>query len=381
MKALGVVVEYNPLHHGHIYHLEKAKELAEADIVIAAMSGNVVQRGEFSLTDKFAKTHWALAAGIDLVVEIPGVLVLQNADRFALSAVDILDSLGAEEIVFGSESGDIERLRFIAELLRTDAYSAALKVHLENGESFPSSAENALKELTGTSLALSPNDMLGIQYLQAIHHLESDMRARVVRRIAAGYHDEFDEKKDIQSASAIRKRLLEGGAYAESVPPYVRSSLEKQTPLHWEKAAHLLSYRLHLHTSSSLQEVFSFEEGLENLFLKNRDFRSFSDFLAGIATKRYTQSKIKRSAMHALLDVQKDDIDTFRTPYLRILGMSEKGRSHLGAIKKGLGIPLLTKIRRERHPYLDLDLRISRIYGLLAATDIYKQEFDPVICG
>ena len=49
MKAVGVVVEYNPFHNGHFYHISQSKRMAKADVVIAVMSGHFLQRGEPAL--------------------------------------------------------------------------------------------------------------------------------------------------------------------------------------------------------------------------------------------------------------------------------------------------------------------------------------------
>ena len=49
MKILGIIVEYNPFHTGHLYHLQKAKEMVKPDLTIAIMSGNYVQRGEVAI--------------------------------------------------------------------------------------------------------------------------------------------------------------------------------------------------------------------------------------------------------------------------------------------------------------------------------------------
>ena len=54
MKVCGLIVEYNPLHNGHLYH-SKSKQLTNAEIVIAVMSGNFVQRGEFAIVDKWIR--------------------------------------------------------------------------------------------------------------------------------------------------------------------------------------------------------------------------------------------------------------------------------------------------------------------------------------
>src|SRR5699024_6214900 len=75
MNACGLVVEYNPFHNGHVYHIRQAKKKSQADCIIAVMSGSFLQRGEPAIVDKFHRTKAALASGIDLVLELPYPLV------------------------------------------------------------------------------------------------------------------------------------------------------------------------------------------------------------------------------------------------------------------------------------------------------------------
>ena len=44
MKIVGLITEYNPFHNGHLYHIQKAKEISGADAAVVVMSGNYVQR-------------------------------------------------------------------------------------------------------------------------------------------------------------------------------------------------------------------------------------------------------------------------------------------------------------------------------------------------
>ncbi len=378
MKATGIVVEYNPLHFGHVHHIEETKRQSGADVLIAVMSTHAVQRGEFSVVDKFEKTHWALSAGIDLVVELPGVMSLQNADRFAYASVAILEKLRCEELVFGSESADADKLRFFAEIMRTDAFDGALKDRLEMGESYPTSAHNALQSLTGDDANAGPNDILGIQYIDALYKLQSRMVPRAIKRIDSGYYEAFDDARKIQSATALRKRLKEGESIAKYVPSYVQATFERKRPVFMDDFMPMIRYTLAKHDPKTLQRIFGFDEGLENLFLNAADTPSFDALVKSLISKRYTHAKIKRAIMHALLHVEKNDIMTFDPPYLRVLGMNEKGQNYLNAIKKDLDVPLITKIKRERHRYLDLELRFTKIYDLVADASLYKQEFAPL---
>ena len=108
MKSVGLVVEYNPFHNGHKYHADKAKELSGADVAIAVMSGNFLQRGEPAIFNKWIRTETALLNGIDIVVELPVLYSAQSAEIFATGAVSILNSLKVNEIVFGTENGNID---------------------------------------------------------------------------------------------------------------------------------------------------------------------------------------------------------------------------------------------------------------------------------
>ena len=64
MKRIGIICEYNPFHNGHLYHLNKIKELYPDSIIILVMSGNFTQRGDASIINKWDKTTIALEYGV-----------------------------------------------------------------------------------------------------------------------------------------------------------------------------------------------------------------------------------------------------------------------------------------------------------------------------
>lgn len=133
MKISGIIVEYNPLHNGHLFHINKTKELTNSDLVIAVMSGNFNQRGIPSIIDKWTKTKLALENGVDIVFELPAVYALSSAEFFSHGAVSLLNSLGVvDSICFGSEAGDITLLETIAEVLvhEPEEYKQLLKMNL-----------------------------------------------------------------------------------------------------------------------------------------------------------------------------------------------------------------------------------------------------------
>lgn len=58
MSVVGLVVEYNPFHNGHLYHLRESIKKSNASVVIAVMSGHFLQRGEPAIVSKWTRTKW-----------------------------------------------------------------------------------------------------------------------------------------------------------------------------------------------------------------------------------------------------------------------------------------------------------------------------------
>ncbi len=218
MKAVGLVTEYNPLHKGHILHLDTSMELSGADVSVAVMSGDFVQRGEPAIIDKYTRTKWAVDCGVNLVVELPVKFALANAEQFATGAVLTLNALGVDAISFGSESGSITDMDYIADILanESDIYQLALKKELKSGASFPLARENAIasmnvmdKELLHSLLA-SPNNILGIEYLKAIKRHACPITPHTFKREGMRYNETFDDnsKESVYaSAEALRHEI------------------------------------------------------------------------------------------------------------------------------------------------------------------------------
>ena len=117
-KTVGIIAEYNPFHNGHYYHLQKAKQEAEADFCVAVISGNFTQRGETSIVNKWAKAYMAICGGADLVIELPTLYSVSSAENFANGAIKILDSLKiVDSFAFGAEADDLATLNNIANVL------------------------------------------------------------------------------------------------------------------------------------------------------------------------------------------------------------------------------------------------------------------------
>ena len=225
MGAVGIVAEYNPLHNGHIYHLEQAKKETGADFCVIAMSGNFVQRGEPACADKFTRAEWALRAGADLIVEIPQCLAVASAERFAEGAVKLLAETGVvTDIAFGVETDNLDGLYRIADILDREppAFRTNLAYHLKQGKSYPRAQFDALSDLNiprgDVALLTQPNNILAVEYIKAIRRFAPHIRAVPILRQGNGYND-AELTGPLSSATAIRQALREGNeAVLDTMP-------------------------------------------------------------------------------------------------------------------------------------------------------------------
>ncbi len=205
MKAVGLITEYNPLHNGHMIHLKRAMELTGADVSVAVMSGNFVQRGEPAITDKYTRAKMAVDSGVNLVIEMPVEFALGSAEKFATGGILALNALQADSVCFGSETGNIRRLSEIASVLASepDKYQLALKKELKSGVSFPVARENAIASLHIMDseelhdILSSPNNILAIEYIKAIKRNASTITPYTYKREGMAYNAVFyDDETD-----------------------------------------------------------------------------------------------------------------------------------------------------------------------------------------
>lgn len=367
MNTVGIIAEYNPLHNGHLYQINEARRITNADFVIVAMSGNFVQRGEPSIYDKYTRTRMALNAGADLVLEIPSCFATGSAEDFASCGVALLSKLGiVDTLCFGSECGDVKPLMKAAEILAEEpaAYKDILKNGLAEGKSFPKArVEAVMSVLDGSAITSdvqkreaflsSPNNILGMEYCKALIRQNSHIQPLTILRHGAGYHSteiSFDDTV-FASASAIRKALSEGNL----------ESAGKQMPFGFDKAmpppvftddfSELLNYRLlDLYHSGTELTVFSdvSKELADRLEHQILEFDSFSSRIQSLKTRQYTYTRVSRTLLHILLGIRNDDIQTFRirgyAEYARILGFKKSTIPLLSEIKVQSAIPLISKV-------------------------------------
>ncbi len=401
MKACGLIVEYNPFHNGHVFHIQEAKKVSNADCIIAVMSGSFLQRGEPAIIDKFHRTKAALSAGVDIVLELPYPYAVQSSDLFAKGSVHTLNEVGVSSICFGSESGDISHFTKSYETYNKHkiTFKETLKSCLNQGLSFPEASRKAYEKigLANTKMDLSkPNNILGFSYVKAILDNDLPINPLTITRTQSGYHDQTITGA-IASATSIRSKLFTDQAISaeikDTMPAETLSQLQlykhEATTWHkWEHYFHLVHYRVLTMSLNELASIHGVDEGLEYRIKRTaNDVISLDEWIGKIKTKRYTWTRLQRIFAHILTNTTKSDIETAKSsssvPYVRILGMTEIGQSYLNRQKKNIEVPLVANLSRHTDPLLSLEEKASRAYySILPAKkkrDFHKQELQPPI--
>ncbi len=393
MKACGLVVEYNPFHNGHQYHIEEARKITQADCIIAVMSGSFLQRGEPAIIDKFHRTRAALQGGVDLVIELPYAYAVQSSRYFARGAVLSLYALGIETLCFGSESGNIAPFYEAAEQLKEhkESYDLTVRSYLEKGFSFPKASQKAYEHIGLKQIDLfQPNNILGFSYVRSIVEEGLPIKAFTIKRKKSHYHDtEIDHS--IASATSIRQALQrdpKDEKILRAIPYHSFEQLvaykEKAGRWHdWEAYFNQLYTKIISSSLEELREIHGIEEGIEyKLKEAIQQAQNFQEFVGLVKSKRYTYVRLQRLFTHLLTNTKKNEIEAFfqqeSLPYVRLLGMNERGRAYLNKKKKALEVPLLSNLTYD-YPELHLDERALQVYyAILPAKRriaLRKQEF------
>lgn len=387
-KVLGIIAEYNPFHNGHLYHLQKSLQVTGSSYSVAIVSGNFTQRGSTSLVDKWTKAEIALKNGIDLVLELPLFYSISSAENFAEGAIKILDSLKVVDYIsFGSESGDISTLNMIADILYKEpkAYKNILSHELSKGLSFPKARENALLMYLNdirkfSNVLSSPNNILGIEYLKALKKYKSNIIPVTIERYNSNYHD-TSYRGNVASATAIRNIVKNNGwdILRKVVPENTFSILLENI-----KVGHVVPdlsvfekqiiYNLRKMSIQEIAQLPDVSEGLENA-IKNaaNSCNSVVEFLNIIKSKRYTNTRLQRILVYALLGITKKDIDLSKKaiPYVRVLGFNNKGKYLISEVARANPkLEIITSVKK----YMDTSNNKNSRYMLekdIWATNVY----------
>ncbi len=393
MRTVGLVVEYNPFHNGHLYHLEQSKKITNCDYSVAIMSGNFLQRGEPALLDKWTRAKMAVDNGVDLVIELPFIYASRSAEFFSDGAIKILDSLGiVDSLCFGSEVGITHILSDIADILvdEPNLFKSSLKNNLELGLSFPKARSVALVEFFKSNnygktdqienIMSSPNNILAIEYMKSLKKINSKIEPFALQRTSSNYHDK-NISGDISSATSIREDFFKNknlenikSVIPHSTYKYMESFLEKNISFNSiDNFCEILLYVFRLISYDKLSNVVGVEEGLQNRILKAFNNSNNLEFILNeISTKRYTNTRIKRILIHALIGLDKDTfkkLDSAGPKYIRVLGANANGLKILSKAKATSTLPIITKF--SNHKKSNDNLLDEMIDFDKKATDLY----------
>ncbi len=381
-RVLGIIAEYNPFHNGHLYHIQQAKMQTGSKYVICVMSGNFAQRGNTALVDKWVKTQMALQNGVDIVIELPTIYSISSAENFAEGAIKILDQLKIiNTLAFGTETDDLAALNNITNVLYNEPkeYVAILNHELSTGISYPKARENALMMYLNNikryaNILSGSNNILAIEYLKAIKRLKTDIKPYAIQRKNVYYNDEqiVDE---FASSTAIRKLLTrnEFSDIRKVMPENAYFLLKEQVKrgkyvLGIEKYEKEILYTLRKMSLEEILDLPDVNEGLENL-IKNaaNSCNNVSDLVNIVKSKRYTQTRIQRILLYALLGITKKDMQNSKkvNPYIRVLGFNDNGKQMLSDICKiNPKINIITSVKKFE------DRNNNKILGEMLQKDI-----------
>ena len=334
--AVAVVSEFNPFHNGHKYLLETAKNKT-GEGIIAVMSGSFTQRGEVAVTDKFSRARTALENGADLVIELPTVYAVSNAQRFAKCGVEISKAFDCVNfLAFGCENDNIELLQKACNALDNENVKTIISEEMKNGNYYPRAVELAVRSVLGDETAdvlTSPNNILAVEYLRNLSN--SKVKPLPVMRKGV-QHDSNITSGNIASASQIRT-LLRNEQQAKSFLPQVP---EKIT--YTENLELITLYKLRSMTLQDFAKLPDVNEGLENrIFEAVNNYNSVKEIIEAVKTKRYTHARIRRILTCALLGIT-EDMQNSDVKYARVLGFTQSGAKML----KSCNIEVVTSVSK-----------------------------------
>ncbi|MBO7250683.1 MAG: nucleotidyltransferase family protein [Clostridia bacterium] len=375
MPIYGIIAEFNPFHNGHKYLIECAKDRG-ADAIVCVMSGNAVQRGEVALADKYKRAHMALLAGADLVVELPYPYSSASAERFAMAGVRILSEL-ADIVFFGSECGDMDRLKSAAKITASKAFVNEYKSSLTDNCGTASTYFELLEKKTGYKYL--SNDILGIEYIKAALRMNKQIAFETTSRIGNDYASSELFEGDLQSASAIRRLVAEGNldtasAYMpkESFDILVKAVEEREiTDISKLDTAIKLFFRMT--SPESISASAECDTGIASRLCNAAWEFGDKSMLDAARTKRYTDARLRRAMLFALTGVKSEDVCA-PIEYVNLLGANARGRELLAKHRKEGGLPILAKAtdvpntkRGERQ--FELSSKLDAVFSLALARE------------
>jgi predicted nucleotidyltransferase len=360
MRIFGIVSEYNPFHRGHAHHICETRRISGGGLVVCAMSGTFMQRGEPALFDKWTRAACAIEGGADAVIELPLLSAVQSAEGFASGGVRLLAAAGVTDLSFGCETDDMDLLSNIARTIANedDAFRGQLSQQLADGHSFAKARAGAAGL---PDVAALPGAILGIEYLKALFRDFPHIVPHAVLREGAAYHSS-DIASYLPSATAIRRAFAEGHseqallAMPEPGADIIRRALaEGLVPVFPDVFDAVLLHTLRLRGIPYIAALPDVSEGLENRIYDAAlvcDTREV--LISRIKSKRYAYSRISRILLYALLGITRDMLlahNAAPVSYLRVL--AARDATVMSALANAASVPLITSAASPLYPAID----------------------------
>lgn len=392
MNAVGMIVEYNPFHNGHLWHLQEAKRSSGAQYAIGIMSGNFLQRGEPAIADKWSRAALAVQAGVDLVIELPTVFSVRSAQYFATGGIQLLDRLGVvEHVCFGTETPDLAALTAAAQAANNPSVILAMRQKMRTGQTYATSLSAAVSTESGVAAHLmqTPNNLLAIEYLRAITTYSPRLKPHAIQRLHANYHDN-SITSHIASATAIRTALLENQLLFPNslawkcLPEPCANQLNNlvsqgKAPIVLQSFSNIVLAKIRSMSLNQLAELPEITEGLHHkISAAALKATTAQELLTFTKSKRYTLTRLQRIIIYALLGISKDKLAHFDKSgplYARILAFNHNGRKLLKEIHTQASIPIITRTAHFLTSQQQRSSQLTALQAMLAyditATDTY----------
>ncbi|WP_455491347.1 nucleotidyltransferase [Granulicatella sp.] len=375
MKACGIIAEYNPFHKGHHYQIEQIRKQTDADVIVVAMSGNFVQRGEPAIENKWHRAKMALENGADLIVELPTLSSTQATDWFAAGGVGILHASKCQEIAFGVED---TRIDYQVAFEEWTALQTRIKEDVTSDEmkslTYASRLSIVIKENFGENSPLyrlmqQPNQQLAFSYVKEILSHNLPMEFITIERMGNGHLDEKIQEGQFASGTALRKQLLKVDRNHQllSQLPYLEEISYNEYRNNWEQYWNLLKYQLERSSVEELRTIYQMDEGIEYRFKKFLpQASSFDEFIQLMKNKRWTWARLQRLCIYVLLGITKEQVkqhfESIREPKeVTVLGFNETGRAYLKTLRNEETV----FITNYAHPSLELQKKFDNIYDIM----------------
>ena len=352
MLKIGIVAEYNPFHNGHLYQIEEIKKRMGKDtLIVAVVSGDFVQRGEFSYFDKWQKTEMALNHGVDIVAELPLYYSVQNAEIFSRMSTKILDYFELDFQVFGAEEEEIKVLDRIIELQEREDYKKNLMELMKKGNSYSTSQKLALSEY-GYGDAVKSNNILALEYMRTMKRENLGIKPYIIKREISDYNEiEIEEgRKSITSATFIREEMLRNRGNPENIRKFISektyeilkrfyiSDRTDNEQLEWKNLKNsmfkFLKYKLLMETKKEIIKIYDMNDEIyARIYRGVSKSNTYEVFLKEVKSRNFSIKRIERIVLNILLNVTKKAVD-FKLDYIRVLGFNQKGQEYLKQLKK-----------------------------------------------